>query len=169
MESWFGDNFFDIRPRAQRFRRRNSLNMNQPSSLASTPALARADVFPALTFRPHLCGVLAGLFLSLGIACAALVLAGAWTRIAESAVVNLTGSARKNIRSDLAKVEGFLRSRGVTDYALAPVQFREITARGKRVGHDEAGTARLGAATAWRWGRRAWSLFLRRPARRRSR
>jgi hypothetical protein len=106
--------------------------------------------------RPHLFGLLAGLFLAVGIAFAALTVAGAWTRIAETQVVNVTGSARKDVRSDLviwrasfavedasllgaheqlaaalAKVERFLRSRGVAEFALAPVQFREVTARAK--------------------------------------
>jgi uncharacterized protein len=106
--------------------------------------------------RPHLTGLLAGFFLAAGIVLAALTVAGAWTRIAETQVVNVTGSARKNVRSDLViwrasfasedasllgaheklaadlgKVERFLRSRGVTEFGVAPVQFREITARAK--------------------------------------
>ncbi len=51
--------------------------------------------------RPHLFGVLAGLALAAGLVFAALVFANAWTRIAESQVINVTGSARKNVRSDL--------------------------------------------------------------------
>lgn len=106
--------------------------------------------------RPHLFGLLAGLFLAAGIAFAALVVAEAWTRIAESQVINVTGSAHKNVTSDLAiwhcqfavedtsllsaneklkadlvKVERFLRTHNVTDYSLAPVQIREVTARAK--------------------------------------
>lgn len=106
--------------------------------------------------RPHLFGLLAGVFLAAGIVFASLTVAGAWTRIAETQVVNVTGSARKNVRSDLvvwrasfatedasllgaheklaadlAKVERFLRGRGVTDLVVAPVQFREVTARAK--------------------------------------
>ncbi|MDP3069471.1 MAG: SIMPL domain-containing protein [Opitutaceae bacterium] len=106
--------------------------------------------------RPHLFGLLAGLFLAGGLAFASLTVAGAWTRIAETQVVNVTGSARKNVRSDLviwrasfatedasllgaheklaadlAKVERFLRGRGVAEFTIAPVQFREVTARAK--------------------------------------
>lgn len=118
--------------------------------------------------RPHLFGLLAGLFLAGGIAFASLVVAATWTRIAETQVVNVTGSARKNVRSDLvvwranftvddesllgahqklkadqAKVETFLRAHGVQEIALQPVQIREITARAK--GDDEeAVTRRLG-------------------------
>jgi hypothetical protein len=89
-----------------------------------------------------------------GIAFAALVMAGAWTRISESQVVNVTGAARKNVRSDLviwragfsvddesllgahqklkcdqAHVEAFLREHGASEFAMYPVQIREITAR----------------------------------------
>lgn len=118
--------------------------------------------------RPHLFGLLAGLFLAAGIAFASLIVASAWTRIAETQVVNVTGSARKNVRSDLvvwrasfavddesllgahqklktdlAKVEAFLRSHQVNDVALFPVQIREITARTK--GDDsETVTRRIG-------------------------
>ena len=51
--------------------------------------------------RPHLFGLLAGLFLAAGLAFASLTLASAWTRIAENNLISVTGSARKNIRSDL--------------------------------------------------------------------
>ena len=52
--------------------------------------------------RPHLFGMLAGLFMAVSLCFAALVVAGAWTRISESQVINVTGSARKDVRSDLA-------------------------------------------------------------------
>lgn len=108
------------------------------------------------TSRPHLFGVLAGLLLASGIAFAAFNFTRTWTHLAETQVVNVTGSARKDVRSDLvvwrasfavedeallgaheklaadrAKVERFLSRRGVREIALAPVQFREITARAK--------------------------------------
>src|SRR5882672_226331 len=51
--------------------------------------------------RPHLFGLLAGLALAAGLAFASITLASAWTRIAENNTINVTGSARKNIRSDL--------------------------------------------------------------------
>ena len=56
---------------------------------------------PTSPSRPHLFGVLAGLALAAGLVFAALVFANAWTRISESQVINVTGSARKNVRSDL--------------------------------------------------------------------
>lgn len=104
--------------------------------------------------RPHLFGLLAGLFLAAGIAFAALVVAGAWTRISESQVINVTGSARMNVRSDLvvwragfstdapslleaqqklktdfAKVEQFLAAKNVGGFTVHPVQIREITVK----------------------------------------
>lgn len=104
--------------------------------------------------RPHLFGLLAGLFLAGGIAFAAITVVGGWTRISESQVINVTGAARKNVRSDLvvwragfsvddetllgaheklkqdqAHVETFLREHGAAEFAMYPVQIREITAR----------------------------------------
>ncbi len=113
--------------------------------------------------RPHLFGLLAGLFLAAGIGFAALVVAGAWTRIAESQVINVTGSARKNVRSDLAiwrasfsteaatlleaqqklkadlaKVEAFLKAKNVGPYFLAPVRIKDITGRSEDYGDSVA-------------------------------
>lgn len=119
--------------------------------------------------RPHLFGLLAGLFLAAGIAFASLVVAGAWTRIAESQVINVTGSARKNVRSDLviwranfsvtaetlleaqqllqaklAKIDAFLKARGLTDYAVQPVQIGEITAKQHNADDDTTLAVRVG-------------------------
>src|SRR5215216_5321747 len=104
--------------------------------------------------KPHLFGLLAGLFLAVGIAFASVTLAGAWTHIAESQVVNVTGAARKNVRSDLVvwragysvddesllgaheklksdaeKVAAFLKDHGAANFSVYPLQIREITAR----------------------------------------
>jgi hypothetical protein len=49
----------------------------------------------------HVFGVLAGLALAAGLVFAAPVFANAWTHISESQIINVTGSARKNVRSDL--------------------------------------------------------------------
>ncbi len=120
------------------------------------------------TSRPHLFGLLAGLLLAAGIAFASLVLARAWVHIHESQVIGVTGSARKNVRSDLViwrsrfavedeslgganeklkaalvVVEGFLRAKAVKEFELLPVQIREITARGKN-DDDEVVTKRIG-------------------------
>jgi hypothetical protein len=118
--------------------------------------------------RPHLFGLLAGLFLAVGIAFSSLVMTRTWIHLHESQLIDVTGSARKNVRSDLvvwrarfgveaesllaandrlktdlAKVERFLRAKGVENFELLPVQIREITARGKS-DDDETVTRRLG-------------------------
>jgi hypothetical protein len=108
-----------------------------------------APLFP----RPHFFGLLAGLALAAGLVFASLVVAGAWTRISESQVINVTGSARKNVRSDLViwratysadaptlldpqqklqshfvKVTAFLQVHGLADFVAQPVQIRDIVA-----------------------------------------
>jgi len=120
------------------------------------------------TSRPHLFGLLAGLFLAGGIVFASLTVASAWTRISESQIVNVTGAARKNVRSDLViwragfsvddesllgaheklkkdqgTVETFLRAHGASEFTIHPLQIREITAREKD-GENEMVTRRIG-------------------------
>lgn len=119
--------------------------------------------------RPHLFGLLAGLALAAGLVFTALVFANAWTRIAESQVINVTGSARKNVRSDLvvwrasfsveaptlidaqqklrgdhAKVAAFFSARGITNFAASPVQITEITARQRNEEDDTITKVRVG-------------------------
>jgi hypothetical protein len=119
--------------------------------------------------RPHLFGLLAGLALAAGLVFTALVFANAWTRIAESQVINVTGSARKNVRSDLvvwsasfsadaptlaeaqeklradhAKVAAFFSTRGIAGLAASPVQIRDITARQKNEDDDTVVNVRVG-------------------------
>jgi hypothetical protein len=118
--------------------------------------------------RPHLFGLLAGLFLAVGISFASVVLARTWTHLHESQVIDVTGSARKNVRSDLviwrgrfsvedasllganeklkadlAKVAEFLQSKNVTDFSALPLQIREITTRVKNE-DDETVSKRVG-------------------------
>lgn len=112
--------------------------------------------------RPHLFGVLAGLFLAAGLAGSAAIVASTLTRLNDSNAINVTGSARRNVRSDLiiwrarisadaptlleaqqslqtdlAKVTSFLQLRNITDLALAPVQIQEITAKRKQKSDDD--------------------------------
>ena len=119
--------------------------------------------------RPHLFGLLAGLALAAGLVFTALVLANAWTRIAESQVINVTGSARKNVRSDLvvwrssfsaeapslieaqqklraahAKVAAFFTNRGIGGFTASPVQIAEITARQRNEEDDTVSKVRVG-------------------------
>ena len=118
--------------------------------------------------RPHLFGLLAGLFLAAGLCFASIVFTRTWTHLHESQVIDVTGSARKNVLSDLViwrasfsvedgallnahaklkadleKVGVFLSVNGVKEFILLPVQIHEITARTKN-DDDEAVTKRLG-------------------------
>src|SRR5882757_3735706 len=119
--------------------------------------------------RPHLFGVLAGLALAAGLVFAALVFANAWTRIAESQVINVTGSARKNVRSDLviwrasfsadaptlleaqqklredfARVTTFLANHGLTEFTAGAPQIREITNKQRNEEDDTISVVRVG-------------------------
>jgi hypothetical protein len=119
--------------------------------------------------RPHLFGLLAGLFLAAGLAFASLTLASAWTRIAENNTINVTGSARKNIRSDLviwrasfsveaptlieaqqklradyAKVASFFKTRGFEGFIASPVQIRELVAKQRNEEDDTVANVRVG-------------------------
>jgi len=103
--------------------------------------------------RPHLLGLLAGLFLAAGLVLSAMLVTRAWMRIAESQTIVVTRSARKNVRSDLivwrgsfaaeagalleaqqqlktdlAKVEAFLKAKGVPDFFLTPISIQELQA-----------------------------------------
>ncbi len=118
--------------------------------------------------RPHLFGLLAGLFLAAGFAFSSLIMARTWVHLHESQLIDVTGSARKNVRSDLviwrarfaveaetllaandrlkadlAKVERFLRAKGAENFELLPVQIREITTRAKN-DDEETVTRRIG-------------------------
>ncbi len=119
--------------------------------------------------RPHLFGLLAGLALGAGLVFTALIFANAWTRIAESQVISVTGSARKNVRSDLvvwrasfssdaptlleaqqklradsAKVVAFFTARGIAGFVASAVQIRELTARQRNEEDDTVATVRVG-------------------------
>jgi hypothetical protein len=120
--------------------------------------------------RPHLFGFLAGLFLAAGLCFASLILARTWTHLHESQIIDVTGSARKNVRSDLviwrgrfavedetllganeklksdlSKVERFLQAKGVKEITVLPLQIREITAP-VRGDEEEVRGRRLGYA-----------------------
>lgn len=109
---------------------------------------------PSNVSRPHLFGLLAGLALTAGLVFTALVFANAWIRIAESQVINVTGSARKNVRSDLvvwrssfyvdaptlleaqeelhvarAKIAAFFKLRGVENFVVSPIRIHELTVK----------------------------------------
>jgi hypothetical protein len=115
--------------------------------------------------RPQLFGLLAGLFLAAGLCLASLILANAWTRLYESQVISITGSARRNVTSDLviwrarfsvqadtlmaaqqrltedrAKVQAWLRLHAIQDFQLQPVQIADIRSRGNK---DDDTTTKL--------------------------
>jgi len=101
--------------------------------------------------RPHLFGLLAGLFLATGISFASITMARAWTRIHETQLIDVTGSARKNVRADLviwrasftveaptlleaqqnlktdrARIDAWLAGKDVKDVTSLPVQIKDI-------------------------------------------
>src|SRR6202012_5483557 len=56
--------------------------------------------------RPQLFGMLAGLFLAVGLVCSTVLGTTAWVKIRNSQFITVKGSARKNIESDLAVWSG---------------------------------------------------------------
>jgi hypothetical protein len=101
--------------------------------------------------RPHLFGLLAGLFLATGLVLSAMVLTRAWLRVSESQVISVTGAAAKEVvadlivwrgsfavdgtnliqaqerwAADLAKVETFFKSRNASNYVLKPLRIIEL-------------------------------------------
>ncbi|PYI79975.1 MAG: SIMPL domain-containing protein [Verrucomicrobia bacterium] len=103
--------------------------------------------------RPQTLGLLAGLFLSVGLMLSAVMFTRTWLKIAESQTISVTGSARKNVRSDLvvwhggfsteantllsaqralkddlAKVEELLRVNDVTNYLVSTISIQELHA-----------------------------------------
>jgi len=101
-------------------------------------------------FKPHLFGLLAGLFLAAGLVFSAMLGTTAWVKIKNSQFITVKGSARKNIKSDLAlwsgsftteaatlleaqrklkedrlRVDDFLNRAGLTNHAFAPIVIEE--------------------------------------------
>ena len=106
--------------------------------------------------RPHLFGLLAGLFLAAALCFTAALITGTWVRVSDSRTVTVTGSARKQVQSDLviwrasfsteaptlleaqrqlkadlAKVEAWLDLKAVKKRQVQPVQIRELMAHAK--------------------------------------
>ena len=107
-----------------------------------------------LSARPHFFGLVAGLFLSVSLCLAALLVTRAWIQVSESQVISVTGSARKDVHSDLAvwrcsfsseaatlaaaharskqdfaTVEAFLRAAGQSGFEVKPITVSELTTR----------------------------------------
>jgi hypothetical protein len=103
--------------------------------------------------RPHLFGVLAGLFLAVGLVLSATLATAAWMKVKNSQFVTVKGSARKNIKADLViwrgsfnveavtlleaqralkahheTVSQFLQARGFANAVFAPIGIDEVKA-----------------------------------------
>jgi len=103
--------------------------------------------------RPHLFGVLAGLFLAVGLVLSSTLATAAWLKVKNSQFVTVKGSARKNIKADLViwrgsfnveavtlldaqralkahrdKVGQFLQTRGFPNAVFAPIAIDEVKA-----------------------------------------
>ena len=103
--------------------------------------------------RPHLFGVLAGLFLAVGLVLSATLATAAWMKVKNSQFVTVKGSARKNIKADLVIWRGsfnveavtlleaqralkanhetvslFLQTRGFANAVFAPIGIDEVKA-----------------------------------------
>ena len=121
------------------------------------------------TARPSRFGMLAGLFLAGGISFGSIVLARTWTHLKESEVIEVAGSTRKNVRSDLAiwtarvsvedptiqgaysklkdglgKLDRFLKARNQGSYSLSPAEVKELTAARPKDEDENAPQKRVG-------------------------
>ena len=102
--------------------------------------------------RPHLLGLLAGLFLACGLVFSAMLFTRAWLKIADSNSISVTGSARRNITSDFivwrasfsvtaptlidaqrllkqdrTKVSAFFVAGGITNQTFTPIVISEVS------------------------------------------
>lgn len=103
--------------------------------------------------RPHLFGMLAGLFLAAGLVLSSVLGASTWLKVKNSQFITVKGSVQKNVEADLViwsggfqveaatlleaqrrlldnhkLVEKFLTGVGVTNYSFAPIVIEEIKA-----------------------------------------
>lgn len=104
--------------------------------------------------RPHLLGVLAGLFLAAGLVLSTLLLTRTWLKVADAESITVTGSARRDVQSDLvvwrgtmtvesgtllaaqallaqqeSVVRGFLSAQGVTNTHFHPIAIQRVQVR----------------------------------------
>lgn len=104
--------------------------------------------------RPHLLGLVAGLFLAAGLVVSATLGTAAWLKVKNTQFITVKGSARKNIKSDLVvwkgsfttqaatllaaqkdlkanadKVQQFLRAKSVTNSLFTPITIEEVKGR----------------------------------------
>ncbi len=133
------------------------------------PNLSDRSAAPAgASSRPHLAGMVAGLFLACGLVLAAMLVTRAWVRIADAASITVTGSARRNVvsdfivwratftvtaptlieaqrrlREDRDRIAAFIAAAGVTNSQFAPVVITEVLGQDRqRNGQDETTSQR---------------------------
>jgi hypothetical protein len=100
--------------------------------------------------KPHLFGVLAGLFLAAGLVLSSMLGTATWLKVKNSQFISVKGSARKDVQADLAiwrgafieeaptileaqkalqtdskAVEVFLQEEGATNFVLLPITIEE--------------------------------------------
>ncbi len=105
--------------------------------------------------KPHLLGVVAGLFLAAGLVASTTLMTRTWLKVADAESVAVTGSARRNVSSDLVVWHGsitvenptllgaqgllarqesttreFLLSQGITNAQFHPIAIQRIQVRG---------------------------------------
>ena len=103
--------------------------------------------------RPHLLGLLAGLFLAAGLVVSSMLATTTWLKVRNSQFVTVKGSARKNIKSDLvvwrgaftveatnlyeaqnklradrATVDQLLSGTSITNFTFTPITIEEVKA-----------------------------------------
>lgn len=101
--------------------------------------------------KPHLLGMVAGLFLAAGLIVSASLATTAWLRVKNTQFITVKGSARKNVRADLVvwrgvfttqaatlleaqknlkldaeKVRGFVLSQSLTNCSFTPIAIEEV-------------------------------------------
>ncbi len=115
-----------------------------------------------MTNKPQLLGMLAGLFLAVGLVCSSMLVTRAWLKVSETQTISVTGSARKNIKSDLiiwrasfsgegdslaaaqaqlkesrGKVEAFVKASGVTNSEFSSVAITDLREMRKDSDHTQ--------------------------------
>lgn len=107
--------------------------------------------------KPHLLGLVAGLFLAAGLVLSAMLVTRAWLKITQSQTISVTGSAKRAVESDLIlwrgayavesptlaeahrelsvaqqRVANFLTARGITNATFSALDISELKAARKR-------------------------------------
>lgn len=116
--------------------------------------------------RPHLLGLLAGLFLAAGLVLSTMVVTRTWLRVADAESIAVTGSARRNISSDFivwrasftvtaptlieaqrllrqdrARVSAYFAAGGVTNQTFTPIAITEVNRQETHKADGEETTA----------------------------